>query len=69
LTREGLEGKLRPRKAVHREGRQGREGKQSTNLVIKITNLAIASGFTLALISLASLASFAVQSFGVSITY
>jgi hypothetical protein len=46
-------------KAVHREGRQGREGKQSTNLVIKITNLEIASGFTLALIPLASFASFA----------
>jgi hypothetical protein len=44
------------RKAVHREGRQGREGKQSTNLVIKITNLVIASGFTLQLISLTSLA-------------
>jgi hypothetical protein len=26
-------------KAFHREGRQGREGKQSTSLVIKITNL------------------------------
>jgi hypothetical protein len=49
------------RKAFHREGRQGREGKQSTNLVIKITNLVIASGFILALISLASLASLAVQ--------
>jgi hypothetical protein len=48
-------------KAVHREGRQGREGKQSTNLVIKINNLVIASGFTLALISLASFASLAVQ--------
>ena len=42
------------RKAFHREGRQGREGKQSTSLVIKITNLMIASGFTLVLISLAS---------------
>jgi hypothetical protein len=49
------------KKAFHREGRQGREGKQSTNLVIKITNLVIASGFILALISLASLASLAVQ--------
>jgi hypothetical protein len=48
-------------KAVHREGRQGREGKQSTSLVIKITTLVIASGFALALISLASLASLAVQ--------
>jgi len=48
-------------KAVHREGRQGREGKQSTSLVIKITNLVIASGFTLSLISLAPLASLAVQ--------
>jgi hypothetical protein len=38
------------------------EGKQSsTSLVIKITNRVIASGFTLALISLASLASLAVQ--------
>jgi hypothetical protein len=43
-------------KAVHREGRQGREGKQSTSLVIRITNLVIAFGFALALISLASLA-------------
>jgi len=43
-------------KAFHREGRQGREGKQSTSLIIKITNLVISSGFTLALISLASLA-------------
>jgi|ERR1035437_2659895 hypothetical protein len=42
-------------KAVHREGRQGREGKQRTSLVIKITNLVIAI-FTLVLISLASLA-------------
>jgi hypothetical protein len=50
-----------PRKAFHREGRQGREGKQSTSLVIKITNLVIASGFTVALISLASFASLAVQ--------
>ena len=48
-------------KAVHREGRQEREGKQSARLVIKITNLMIASGFTLALISLASLASLAVK--------
>jgi hypothetical protein len=32
-----------------------RKGKQSTSLVIKITNLVIASEFTLALISLASL--------------
>jgi hypothetical protein len=32
------------------------EGKQSASLVIKITNPVIASGFTLALISLASLA-------------
>jgi hypothetical protein len=46
------------RKAYHREGR---EGKQSTSLVIKITNLVIASGFTMALISLASLESLAVQ--------
>jgi hypothetical protein len=43
--------------------RQGREGKQSTSLIIKITNLVIASGFTSVLISLASLASFAVKSF------
>jgi hypothetical protein len=48
-------------KAVHREGRQGREGKQSTNLVIKITSLEIASGFILVLIPLASFASLAVQ--------
>jgi hypothetical protein len=48
-------------KAFHREGRQGREGKQSASLVIKITNVVIASGFTLALISLASLASLAIQ--------
>ncbi len=48
-------------KAVHRQGREGREGKQSTNLVFKITHLVIASRFTLALISLASLASLAVQ--------
>jgi hypothetical protein len=48
-------------KAFHREGRQGREGKQGTSLFIKITNLVIASGFTLELISLASLASLAVQ--------
>ena len=38
-----------------------REGKQSINLVIKITDLVIASGFTLVLISLAALASLAVQ--------
>jgi hypothetical protein len=50
-----------PEKAVHREGRQGREGKQSTSLVIKITYLVIASGFTLASISLAPFASLAVQ--------
>jgi hypothetical protein len=56
-----LVGCFDPRKAFHREGRQGREGKQITSLVIKITNLVIASGFTMALISLASLASFAVQ--------
>jgi hypothetical protein len=49
------------KKAVHREGRQGHKGKQSTSLVIKFTNLVIASGFILALISLASLASLAVQ--------
>jgi hypothetical protein len=49
------------RKAFHRKGRQGREGKQGTSLVIKITNLVIASGFALPLISLASLASLAVQ--------
>jgi hypothetical protein len=36
-------------KAFHREGRQGREGKQSTRFVIKITNLVIASVFTLIL--------------------
>jgi hypothetical protein len=48
-------------KAFHRKGRQGREGKQSTSLVIKITNLVFAFGFTLALISLVSLASLAVQ--------
>src|SRR3990172_1855446 len=48
-------------KAVHREGRQGREGRQSTSLVIKITNLVITSGFILPLISLAFLASLAVQ--------
>src|SRR5450759_3476533 len=42
-------------------GEDRREGKQSTSLVIKITNLVIASGFTLTLISLASLASLAVQ--------
>jgi hypothetical protein len=47
--------------AVHREGRQGHEGKQSTSLVIKIINVVIASGFTSALISLAFLASLAVQ--------
>jgi len=51
-------------KAIHREGRQGREGKQSISLVIKITHLVIASGFTLVLISLASLASLAVQKLG-----
>jgi hypothetical protein len=43
------------------EGRQGREGKQSTSLLIKITNLVIAFGFTLALISMVSLASLTVQ--------
>jgi hypothetical protein len=43
--------------------RQGREGKQSTSFVIKITNLVIASALTLALISLASFASLAVNSF------
>jgi len=48
---------------LNREGRQGREGKQITSLVIKITNLLIASGFILALISLASFASLAVKSF------
>jgi hypothetical protein len=48
-------------KAVHREGRQGPEGKQSTSLVIKITNLVIPFGFTLALISLTSSGSLAVQ--------
>jgi hypothetical protein len=48
-------------KAMHREGRQGREGKQSTSLVIKINNLVITSGFALPLISFASFASFAVQ--------
>jgi hypothetical protein len=48
-------------KAFHREGRQGREGKQSTSLVIKINNLVIASGFALRLNSLASFASLAVQ--------
>ncbi len=47
--------------AVHREGRQGREGKQCISLVIKIPHLVIASAFTLALISLASFASLAVQ--------
>jgi hypothetical protein len=52
---------------LNREGRQGREGKRNTSLVIEITHLVIASGFTFALISLASFASFAVQSFGVSI--
>jgi len=40
-------------RAIHREGRQGSEGKQSTSFGIKITNLVIASGLTLALISLA----------------
>jgi hypothetical protein len=29
--------------ALHREGRQGREGKQSASLVIKITNLVVTS--------------------------
>jgi hypothetical protein len=48
-------------RAIHREGRQGSEGKQSTSFGIKITNLVIASGLTLALISLASFASLAVQ--------
>jgi hypothetical protein len=43
-------------KAFHREGRQGREGKQNTSLVIKFTDLVIACGFALALIPLASLA-------------
>ena len=38
-----------------------REGKQSMSLLSKTANLVIASGFTLALISLASLASLAVQ--------
>jgi hypothetical protein len=52
---------LNLRKAVHRKGRQGREGKQSASLVIKITNLVVASGFTLTMISLASLGSLAVQ--------
>ncbi len=46
------------RNSFHREGR---EGKQNTNLVIKITNLAIESGFNSALISLASLPPLAVQ--------
>jgi hypothetical protein len=54
-------GPVNPKKDIHREGREGREGKQNTSLVIKITNLVIASGFTLALVSLASLASLAVQ--------
>jgi hypothetical protein len=49
------------KKSVHRKGRQGREGKQSASLVIKITNLVVVSGFTLALIPLASFASLAVQ--------
>jgi hypothetical protein len=48
-------------KAFHREGRQGREAKQSTSLVIKIKNLVITSGFALPLISFASFASLAVQ--------
>jgi hypothetical protein len=48
-------------KALHREGRQGREGRQRTSLVIKITGLVTVSGFTLPLISLASFASLAVQ--------
>jgi hypothetical protein len=38
-----------------------REGKQSMSLLSKTANLVIASGFTLELISLASLASLAVQ--------
>jgi len=38
-----------------------RKGKRSTNRIIMITNLMIPSGFTLALISLASLASLAFQ--------
>ena len=42
-------------KAIHRKGRQGREGKQRTTLVIKITNLVITSIFDLMLISLASI--------------
>jgi hypothetical protein len=37
--------------AVHRKGRQAREGKQITRIAIKITKLVIASEFTLALIS------------------
>jgi spore germination protein GerM len=49
------------RKAFHREGRKGREGKKSSSLVIKINNLVIASGFTLPLISLVSFASLPVQ--------
>jgi tripartite-type tricarboxylate transporter receptor subunit TctC len=43
---------MNPKKAFHREGRQGREGKQSASLVIKITNLVIASGFRLGIDSL-----------------
>jgi hypothetical protein len=49
------------KKSFHREGRQGREGKQRISLVVKFTNLVIASGFNLALISSASFASLAVQ--------
>jgi superfamily II DNA/RNA helicase len=49
------------KKTIHREGRQGREGKQITSFGVKITSLVIASGFTFSLISLASLASLAVQ--------
>ena len=37
------------------------KGQQRTSLVVKITHLVIGSGFNLALISLASLASLAVQ--------
>ena len=43
-----------------KDARDTKENK-GTSFVIKITNLVIASGFTLALISLASLASLAVQ--------
>jgi hypothetical protein len=49
---------LSPEKAFHRKGRKG---KQSASPVIQITNLVMASEFTLALISLASFASLAVQ--------